>query len=191
MRDVHASVWVAPSAQLFGAVTIGEGSSVWHNVVMRAECQAIRIGRLTNVQDFVMVHVPYDRATLVGDFCSITHHVTLHGCTIEDACLIGINATVMDGVVIGRGSIVAGGAFVTEGTIVPPGSIVAGVPAKVIKRRDAARENRLNAWLYHRNADHYRRGQHRAWDGPEYEAWLAAKRDEVARDADLVGRDQR
>ena len=191
MRDVHASVWVAPSAQLFGAVTIGEGSSVWHNVVMRAECQAIRIGRLTNVQDFVMVHVPYDRATLVGDFCSITHHVTLHGCTIEDACLIGINATVMDGVVIGRGSIVAGGAFVTEGTIVPPGSIVAGVPAKMVKRRDAARENRLNAWLYHRNADHYRCGQHRAWDGPEYEAWLAAKRDEVARDADLVGRDQR
>jgi carbonic anhydrase/acetyltransferase-like protein (isoleucine patch superfamily) len=188
MRDVHASVWVAPSAQLFGAVTIGEGSSVWHNVVMRAECQAIRIGRLTNVQDFVMVHVPYDRATLVGDFCSITHHVTLHGCTIKDACLIGINATVMDGVVIGHGSIVAGGAFVTEGTIVPPGSIVAGVPAKVIKRRDAARENRLNAWLYHRNADHYRCGQHRAWDGPEYEAWLAAKRDEVARDADLGAR---
>ena len=185
MRDVHASVWVAPSAQLFGAVTVGEGSSVWHNVVMRAECQAIRIGRLTNVQDFVMVHVPYDRATLVGDFCSITHHVTLHGCTIEDACLIGINATVMDGVVIGRGSIVAGGAFVTVGTIVPPGSIVAGVPAKMVKRRDAARENRLNAWLYHRNADHYRRGLHRAWDGPEYEAWLAAKRDEVARDADL------
>jgi carbonic anhydrase/acetyltransferase-like protein (isoleucine patch superfamily) len=111
--------------------------------------------------------------------------VTLHGCTIEDESLIGINATVMDGVVIGRGSIVAGGAFVKEGTIVPPGSIVAGIPAKVIRERDSARDNRLNAWLYHRNAEHYRHGDHRAWDGPEYETWLAAKRAEVARDADL------
>ena len=167
MPDIHPSAWVAPSAQIFGAVTIAERASVWHNAVLRAECQEIRIGRLTNVQDFVMIHVPYDRATVVGAFCSITHHVTLHGCTIEDECLIGINATVMDGVVIGRGS------------------IVAGIPAKVVRERVSARENRLNAWLYHRNAEHYRRGDHRAWDGPEYEAWLAAKRDEIARDADL------
>ena len=67
---------------------------------------------------------------MVGEFCSVTHHVTLHGCTVEDHCLIGIGATVMDGAVVGRGSIVAGGAFVKEGTIVPPGSIVAGMPAQ-------------------------------------------------------------
>jgi carbonic anhydrase/acetyltransferase-like protein (isoleucine patch superfamily) len=167
MQAVHSTAWVAPSAQLYGHVTLGEGASVWHNAVLRAECQEIRVGRMTNVQDFVMVHVPYDRPTLVGAFCSITHHVTLHGCTIEDECLVGINATIMDGAVVGRGSIVAGGAFVKEGTIVPPGSIVAGVPAKVVRARDSARENRLNAWLYHWNADHYRRGLHRAWDGPE------------------------
>jgi carbonic anhydrase/acetyltransferase-like protein (isoleucine patch superfamily) len=184
MPEIHSSAWVAPTAQLFGRVAIAEGASVWHNAVLRAECQEIRIGRMTNVQDFVMVHVPYDRPTVVGAFCSITHHATLHGCIIEDDCLIGINATVMDGAVIGRGSIVAGGAFVREGTIVPAGSIVAGVPAKVVRTRDSARENRLNAWLYHRNAEHYRRGDHRAWDGPEYEAWLAAKRAEVERDAD-------
>jgi carbonic anhydrase/acetyltransferase-like protein (isoleucine patch superfamily) len=184
MQDVHPSAWIAPTAQLFGRVSVGEGASIWHNAVLRAECQEIRIGRMTNVQDFVMVHVPYDRATVVGAFCSITHHVTIHGCTIEDDCLVGISATIMDGAVIGRGSIVAGGAFVTAGTIVPPHSIVAGVPAKILKTRDASRENRLNAWLYHRNADHYRRGLHRAWDGPEYEAWLAAKRAEVERDAD-------
>jgi carbonic anhydrase/acetyltransferase-like protein (isoleucine patch superfamily) len=185
MQDIAPSAWVAPSAQLFGAVAVGSGASVWHNVVMRAECHAIRIGRLSNVQDFVMIHVAYERGTAVGDFCSVTHHVTLHGCTVEDECLIGIGATIMDGAVIGRGSIVAGGAFVREGMIVPPGSIVAGVPAKVIRQRDAARENRLNAWQYHRNADHYRRGLHRAWEGPEYEAWLAAKRAEVERDEDL------
>jgi carbonic anhydrase/acetyltransferase-like protein (isoleucine patch superfamily) len=185
MQDVDATAWIAPSAQLFGAVTIGPGASVWHNVVMRAECHAIRIGRLSNIQDFVMIHVAYERGTEVGAFCSVTHHATLHGCTVEDACLIGIGATIMDGAVIGRGSIVAGGAFVKEGTIVPPGSIVAGVPAKVIRQRDASRENRLNAWLYHRNADHYRRGLHRAWEGPEFEAWRAAKRAEVERDDDL------
>ncbi|MGH7894265.1 MAG: gamma carbonic anhydrase family protein [Candidatus Binatia bacterium] len=184
MQGVHPSVWVAPSAQLFGRLRIAEGASVWHNAVLRAECQEIAIGRMTNVQDFVMVHVAYDRPTVVGAFCSITHHVTLHGCTVEDECLVGIAATIMDGAVVGSGSIVAGGAFVTEGTIVPPRSIVAGVPAKVVCERDSARENRLNAWLYHRNADHYRRGLHRAWDGPEYDAWLAAKRAEVERDAD-------
>lgn len=184
MQDVDPTAWVAPTAQLFGRIALGEGASVWHNAVLRAECREIRIGRMTNVQDFVMVHVAYDRPTVVGAFCSITHHVTLHGCTIEDESLIGIGATVMDGAVVGRGSIVAGGAFVKEGTIVPPGSIVAGVPARVVRSRDSARENRLNAWLYHRNADHYRRGLHRAWEGPEYEAWLAAKRAEIERDAD-------
>jgi carbonic anhydrase/acetyltransferase-like protein (isoleucine patch superfamily) len=71
----------------------------------------------------------------------------------EDDCLVGIGATIMDGAVIGRGSIVAGGAFVKEGTIVPPHSIVAGIPAKVIKARDCSHENRLNAWLYQRDAD--------------------------------------
>ena len=184
MQDVHPSVWLAPSAQLFGKIAVAEGASVWHNAVLRAECQEIRIGRMTNVQDFVMIHVAYDRPTLVGAFCSITHHVTLHGCTIEDECLIGIDATVMDGAVVGRGSIVAGGAFVKEGTVIPPCSIVAGVPAKVVRTRDSARDNRVNAWQYHRNADHYRRGLHRAWEGPEYERWLAAKRAEVERDAD-------
>ena len=184
MQDIHPTVWLAPTAQLFGRITIEQGASVWHNAVMRAECHEIRIGRMTNVQDFVMIHLPYDRGTVVGAFCSIAHHTTLHGCTIEDECLVGINATLMDGVILGRGSIVAGGAFVKEGTIVPPASIVAGVPAKVVKSRDSARENRLNAWLYHRNAEHYRRGDHRAWEGPEYDAWLAAKRAEIDRDAD-------
>jgi len=179
MQDVHPSVWIAPGVQLYGAVSIGEGSSVWPNAVVRAECHAVRIGRMTNVQDFVMIHVAFGRGTEVGDFCSITHHVTLHGCRVEDDCLIGVNATLMDGVVVGRGSIVAGGAFLTEGTIVPPHSIVAGIPAKVIRQRDCTVENRLNAWVYHRNAAAYRRGDHRAWDGPDYAAWLAAKRAEI------------
>jgi len=186
MQDIHPSVWLAPGAQLYGRVHIGEGSSVWPQAVMRAECHAIRIGRMTNVQDFVMIHVAYGRGTTVGDFCSITHHATLHGCTIEDEVLVGIGATIMDGAVIGHGSIVAGAAFVKEGAVFPPGSVIAGVPATMIKSRDSGRENRLNAWQYHRNAGCYRRGEHRAWDGPEYQAWLAAMRAEVEADRDLA-----
>jgi carbonic anhydrase/acetyltransferase-like protein (isoleucine patch superfamily) len=182
--EIDPRAWVAPTAQLFGRVAIGAGASVWHNAVLRAECQEIRVGRMTNVQDFVMVHVPYDRPTVVGAFCSVAHHVTLHGCVIEDECLIGIGATLMDGVMIGAGSIVAGGAVVPEGRQFEANSVIAGVPAKAIAQRENARANRLNAWLYHRNADHYRRGLHRAWDGPEYEAWLAEKREQIASDAD-------
>jgi carbonic anhydrase/acetyltransferase-like protein (isoleucine patch superfamily) len=182
---VHASAFVSDSAQLYGHIAIGEGSSVWHNVVMRAECCDIRVGRMTNLQDFVMVHVGYQDPTRIGDFCSIAHHTTVHGCTIEDHCLVGINAVVMEGARIGRGSIVAGGAVVPEGKAFPPGSIIAGVPAKLIASRDSARANRLNAWLYHRNAQFAKRGEYRAWEGPDYDAWLKAKRTEIEADRDL------
>jgi carbonic anhydrase/acetyltransferase-like protein (isoleucine patch superfamily) len=182
--DVEKAAWIAPSALLAGRISIAEGSSVWHNVVMRAECEEIRIGRMTNVQDFVMIHVGFGDPTVIGDFCSITHHATLHGCSIGDDTLVGIGATIMDAARIGRGSIVAGGAFVPEGREFAPGSIVAGVPAKRIGERDSARPNRLNAWQYHRNAQLTTRGEQRAWTGPEYEAWLAAKRAEVEADRD-------
>jgi len=183
--ELHESVFVSDSARLDGRITIAEGASVWHNVVMRAECCEIRVGRMTNVQDFVMVHVGYEEPTVIGDFCSITHHATIHGCTIEDHCLVGIGAVVMDGARIGRGSILAGGAVVPEGKSFPAGSVIAGVPAKRIAERDSAAANRLNAWQYHRNAQHTRRGDYRAWDGPEYRAWLEAKRAEVEAGRDL------
>ena len=186
--DLHASVWVAPGAQLYGDVAIAEGCSIWPHAVIRAECNDVRVGRMTNIQDFAMIHVGFDDPVRIGEFCSITHHAAIHGATVGDHCLIGIHATLMDGSVIGAGSIVAGGAFVTEGSEFPPGSIVAGVPAKQIAQRDSARANQLNAWAYHRNAQFYRRGEHRAWDGDEYAAWLAAKRAEVDADRDLEGR---
>ena len=185
LQRVHPSAWIAPSAVLSGAVEIAADVSVWHNAVMRAECCEIKVGRMTNIQDFVMIHVAFDSPTRIGEFCSITHHATVHGCTIEDHCLVGINAVVMDGAVIGRGSIVAGGAVVREGSVFEPGSVIAGVPAKVIAQRDSARANRINAWVYHRNAQRTRAGDQRAWTGAEYADWLANKRAEVERDADL------
>jgi carbonic anhydrase/acetyltransferase-like protein (isoleucine patch superfamily) len=185
VQAIHESAWIAPSAELYGAVRIGAGSSLWPHCVVRAECHEVRIGRMTNLQDFVMVHVGYDEPTRIGDFCSITHHATVHGAVVEDCCLVGIAAVVMTGAVVGRGSIVAPGAVVTEGTRIPPGSVVAGVPARVVRERDATRENRLNAWAYHRNAEAYRRGDHRAWEGESWRRWLAAKRAEVESDEDL------
>ena len=182
MQSIDESVWIAASAELYGKITVAAGASIWPQCVIRAECEEVRIGRMTNLQDFVMIHVGYDDPTLIGDHCSITHHATIHGATIEDDCLIGIGAVIMDRSVIGKGSIVAPGAVVTEGTAIPPGSIVAGVPAKVIRERDCSLENRVNALVYHRNAQAYRRGQHRAWEGPEFKAWLAERTSELERE---------
>jgi len=183
--ELDESVFVADSAWLSGRIAVEAGCSIWHQAVLRAECQEIRIGRMSNIQDFVMLHVGYERPTRVGEFCSITHHATLHGCTVGDHCLVGIGAVVMDGAEIGAGSIVAGGAVLPEGRVYPPASIIAGVPAVAVKERDCARANRLNAWQYHYNAQATRRGEARAWTGADYERWFADKEQEVAADRDL------
>ena len=187
LKQIDPSVFVHESAQLYGRLNVGAESSIWPNVVVRAEAHHVTVGRYTNLQDFVMIHVGYDHPTVVGDFCSITHHATLHGCTIEDDCLIGINAVVMDGAVVGRGSIVAGGAMIKEGDVFPAGSIIAGVPAKQIAERDCARANRQNAWQYHWNAQAYRRGDHRSWDSDAYETWMRDLATKIENDEDLEG----
>ncbi|MBJ19654.1 MAG: gamma carbonic anhydrase family protein [bacterium] len=181
------NVYLHPSAQIYGKVSIGAESSVWPNAVMRAEANEIRIGRYTNIQDFVMIHIGYGHSAEIGDFCSITHHTTVHGCKIEDDCLIGINAVVMDGAIVGRGSIVAGGAMIREDCEFAPGSVIAGIPAKQIAERDSARANRANAWQYHWNAQAYKRGEHRSWQGPDYEAWLMEITLRIETDSDLSG----
>src|SRR5690349_17185595 len=164
------AAYIDPSVRLFGAVEIGEQASLWPYTVVRAESRFVRIGRLSNLQDHVMVHVGYEQPTIIGDHCSITHRVVLHGCTIGDNCLIGIGATVMEGAVIGANSIVAGHSFVADGTVIPAKSIVMGTPAKVVRSVNSFMANRMNAMLYHRNALAYAQGNHRAWDGPDYEA---------------------
>jgi len=185
MQDLDGAAFIADNARIYGEVSMDEGTSLWFNSVIRAECQHITIGRYSNIQDFAMLHVGYDDATRIGDFCSITHHATVHGATVGDACLIGIGATIMDGAVIGAGSIVGGGALVPEGKIFPPHSIIVGTPAKVVREIDSTRANRLNAWTYHRNALAYARGEHRAWDGADFEAWTRQKKSEIDDDRDL------
>ena len=125
--------FIHDTAQLYGKVTLEEGSSIWPYVVTRAEMHEIVIGARTNIQDHVMIHVAYGGPTIVGQDCSITHRVVLHGCEIGDRVLIGIGATIMDGAKIGSNSIVAGHSIVTEGSEFPENSIIAGSPAKLVK----------------------------------------------------------
>ena len=159
--QINDTAWVHETALIFGHVSIGPDSSVWPYVVMRSEMHHIEIGARTNIQDFVMVHVGGATPTIVGDDCSITHHVTLHGCTIGDKCLIGINATIMDGAKIGNNCIVAGHSIVTEGSEFPDNSIIAGSPAKLVKTRDSGDANAMNAAFYAQNAQNYANGIHR------------------------------
>ncbi len=150
--------FIHDTALLHGKVTLGQGTSVWPYVVTRAEMHEITIGARTNIQDHVMIHVGYDTPTLVGEDCSITHRVVLHGCTLGDRVLIGIGATIMDGAKIGSNSIVAGHSIVTEGSVFPENSIIAGSPAKLIKTRDNSTANLMNARFYYQNALNYAKG---------------------------------
>ena len=155
---IHESAW------LYGKVYVGPGASMWPNVVTRAETFEIRIGARTNIQDFVMIHVGIASHTIIGEDCSITHHATLHGCEIGDRCLIGINATIMDGAKIGENSIVAGHTIITENKEFPPNSVIAGVPGKVVATRDCGEANRLNAQFYSACAEQYSQGRDRLSD---------------------------
>ena len=129
---VHPSAFVDASAQVIGDVHIGAESGIWMNVVIRGDINSIRIGARTNIQDLTCVHVMCNtHPTVIGDDVSIGHGVMVHGCTIEDRCLIGMGAILLNGCRIGAGSIVAAGTLVTEGMIVPPGSMVMGLSGTV------------------------------------------------------------
>ncbi len=159
--------FIHDTAQLHGKVYVGPGASIWTYAVTRSEVHEIRIGARTNIQDFVMIHEGYESPTIIGEDCSITHHVTLHGCKIGDKCLIGINATIMDGAVIGENSIVAGHAIVSERAEFPANSIIGGVPAKRLGTRDNGEANLGNAAFYQAIAARYARGEERLEDERE------------------------
>lgn len=144
-------VWVAPGAVVLGDVVMGEDCNVWYNAVIRGDVFHIRIGARTNIQDLAMLHVTTDRfATIIGDDVTVGHKAMLHGCTIGNNCLIGMNAVVLDEVVIGENCLVAAGSVVTPRTIVPPNSVVMGNPAVV--RRPVTPEEIAG---FQRSAHHY------------------------------------
>lgn len=148
---IAASAYIDPSAQVIGDVVVGERSSIWPNVTARGDVNSIRIGAETNIQDNSVLHCdPGPFVLEIGNHVTVGHLAMLHGCTIEDHCLIGIGAVVLNGAKIGRGSVVAAGAVVPEGAEVPPQSMVMGVPAKV--KRQLTEEERER---FSQNAKHY------------------------------------
>ena len=129
---MHPTAFIDDSAQVIGDVEIGEESSVWMCVVVRGDVNRIRIGRRSNIQDGTIVHVMKDtHPTVIGDDVTVGHAAVVHGCTIEDRCLIGMGAILLNGVHVGSGSIIAAGTLVPEGTQIPPRSLVMGSPGKV------------------------------------------------------------
>lgn len=138
---IPKSVFVAKSADLIGDIEIGEDSSIWFGCVIRGDINSIKIGKNTSIQDLSMIHVTHytkeDKSdgcpTYVGDNVTVGHKVMLHGCTIGNACLIGMSSTILDGAVIGQESLVGAGSLVTQNKIFPPRSLIMGSPAKVIR----------------------------------------------------------
>ncbi|WP_299144673.1 gamma carbonic anhydrase family protein [uncultured Dialister sp.] len=146
--SIHPKAHVFEDADVIGNVTVGEFSSIWYHATVRGD-KAITIGSYTNVQDNTMIHGESYECH-IGNFVTIGHSAILHCCTVEDNCLIGMGACVLDTAVIGEGSIVAAGALVVKGTVVPPHSLVMGRPAKVVKQLDenTVRKIHLQALRY-------------------------------------------
>jgi carbonic anhydrase/acetyltransferase-like protein (isoleucine patch superfamily) len=153
--------WVAQSAVLIGAVTLGDGANIWFGAVLRGDNERIRVGAGSNVQENCVLHTDIGYPLEIGQGCTIGHKALLHGCTIGDGSLVGMNATVMNGARIGRYCIIGAGALVTEGKDIPDYSLVVGAPAKVIRQLDPAEtEARLQ-----KSATHYRAAAQRMAQG--------------------------
>lgn len=147
---IHDSAFIAPGALVMGDVHLGPESSVWYGAVVRGDMAPIRVGGRTNLQDGVIVHVDEGVPCTVGERVGVGHRAILHGCTVEDDCLVGMGAVLLNGVVLGRGSVVAAGAVLREGMRVPPGSLVMGVPGKVVRPVDEALARRIEfTWRHY------------------------------------------
>jgi carbonic anhydrase/acetyltransferase-like protein (isoleucine patch superfamily) len=143
--------YIAPGATLIGSVTIEKEASIWFNVVIRADNDLIRIGEGSNIQDGSVLHVDPGYPLSVGRLVTVGHRVILHGCTIGDGSLIGMNAVVLNGARIGRGCLIGANALITEKMVVPDGSVVLGSPGKIVRTLDEAGRKRLLE-----SAEHYR-----------------------------------
>ncbi|MDD7939742.1 gamma carbonic anhydrase family protein [Actinomycetospora lutea] len=138
--EIAEGAWIAPGAVVAGRVGIGTGTGVWYTAVVRADMESVTVGEGTSVQDGTVVHADPGFPAAIGDNVTVGHRAVVHGCTVEDDCLIGMGAVIMNGATVGRGSVVAAGAVISQGVTVPAGSLVAGVPGKV--RREVTDDER-------------------------------------------------
>jgi carbonic anhydrase/acetyltransferase-like protein (isoleucine patch superfamily) len=152
-----------------GDVTLGARASVWYGAVLRGDMDRIVIGEATNLQDGAIVHVDAGRPALIGARVGVGHRAILHGCTVEDDCLVGMGSILLNGVVLSTGSVVAAGAVVREGMVVPPGSLVMGVPARVVRAvDDGLRERIRSTWEHYVELSR----RHRAGNFPSHRTGL-------------------
>jgi carbonic anhydrase/acetyltransferase-like protein (isoleucine patch superfamily) len=150
LPKIPATCYVDVSAQVIGDVVLGENASIWMNAVVRGDVNYIHIGANSNIQDCSVLHGMLNKwPVMLGDWVTVGHSVTLHGCVIEDRCLIGMGVTVLNGARVGADSIVAAGTLITEGTQIPPGSLVMGSPGKV--RRPLTDEEKATIMTYGKN----------------------------------------
>src|ERR1700749_132645 len=150
LPSIPATCYIDLSAQVIGDVVLGEHSSVWMNAVVRGDVNSIRIGANSNVQDCAVLHgMRYVYPVIVGDWVTIGHNATVHGCVLEDAVLVGMGSTILNNARIGEGSIIAAGAVIPEQMVIPPNSLVAGVPGKI--RRTLGEEDRKLILKYAQN----------------------------------------
>ena len=156
---VAASAFIAPGASVVADVRLGEQVSIWYGAVLRGDVSHVIVGDRSNIQDGSVLHVADSGPCIVGADVVVGHRAMLHACRIEDACLIGMQATVLDDAIIGTGSIVGAGAVVTPRTVIPPHSLVMGMPAKVVRQLDPkiGEENRALAGKYVRLSLNYQR----------------------------------
>jgi carbonic anhydrase/acetyltransferase-like protein (isoleucine patch superfamily) len=125
--------FIAPGAWVMGDVRLGAESNVWYGCVLRGDINSVEVGEGSNIQDLSVLHVTRELPCVVGSWVTVGHRVILHGCVVEDRCLIGMGAIVLNEAVIGRGSVIGAGSVVTERTIIPPDSLVLGTPGKVVR----------------------------------------------------------
>jgi carbonic anhydrase/acetyltransferase-like protein (isoleucine patch superfamily) len=158
--EVHATAWVADSAQVMGRVRMEENASVWFGAVVRGDTEHICIGQGSNVQDGSVLHADHGMPLTIGQNVTVGHQVMLHGCTIGDGSLIGIQAVVLNGAKIGKNCLVGAGALVTEGKEFPDGSMILGSPAKVVRQLTPEQIEglALSAQGYVDNAKRFRAG---------------------------------
>jgi len=147
--EIASDCFIAPSADIIGQAKIGSGSSVWFGAVIRADLDTIEIGENTSVQDNCTLHVDGSDPMKIGNYVTIGHNAVVHSCTIEDDVLIGMGAVILNRAVIGKGSIIGAGCVVGEGKVIPPRSLVVGIPGKVVRELDEAREEGLVAHAKH------------------------------------------
>jgi carbonic anhydrase/acetyltransferase-like protein (isoleucine patch superfamily) len=146
---IHPTAFIAPGAAVMGDVTVGQDASVWYAAVVRGDMAPIVIGAETNLQDGTIVHVDEGVPCTIGRRVGVGHRVVLHGCAVEDECLIGMGSVLLNNVCIGTGSVIAAGAVIPEGMQIPPRSLVMGVPGRIVRQVDSSLADRITATWKH------------------------------------------